>query len=63
DALNADLASYEMIRRFALVTRPLTVTGGELTPTGKLRRREVAARFADEIAGLYPVVADRAVAP
>jgi long-chain acyl-CoA synthetase len=54
DALNADLAGYEMIRRFSLVQAPLSITGGELTPTGKVRRRELAGRLAAQIAGLYP---------
>ncbi|MCY1006049.1 AMP-dependent synthetase/ligase [Nannocystis pusilla] len=62
DALNADLASYEAIRRFSVVTTPLTITGGELTPTGKLRRREVQDRYAAQIAALYPDSGQRAVA-
>ncbi len=54
DALNADLASYEAIRRFALLDVPLSIAGGDLTPTGKVRRRDVAARLAARIDALYP---------
>lgn len=54
DALNADLASYEAIRRFDLLDAPLSIDAGDLTPTGKVRRREVAARFAGRIERLYP---------
>jgi long-chain acyl-CoA synthetase len=54
DALNADLAGYEAIRRIAVVDAPLTIEAGDLTPTGKIRRREVAARFASKIDALYP---------
>jgi long-chain acyl-CoA synthetase len=54
DALNADLAGYEAIRRFSLVQTPLSIAAGELTPTGKIRRREIESRFADQIATMYP---------
>lgn len=54
DALNADLASYESVKRFALLDAPFSVESGELTPTGKIRRRAAAERRAAVIAGLYP---------
>lgn len=63
DALNADLAGYEAIRRFALLPVPLTIEGGELTPTGKIRRREIAGRFAAQIDALYPEGPRLGVAP
>lgn len=54
DAINAELAGFETIRRFALLGEELSVAGGQLTPTGKLRRSEVEGRFAAQIAGMYP---------
>jgi long-chain acyl-CoA synthetase len=53
DALNADLADFEAIRRFVIPETEPSEAGGELTPTGKLRRREVAAKYEDALARLY----------
>jgi long-chain acyl-CoA synthetase len=53
DRLNADLASYEAIRRFAIAPVEFTEAAGDLTPTLKLRRREVANRHAALIDALY----------
>jgi len=44
-----DLAPYERIRHVALLPRDLTIEDGELSPTLKLRRRVVEARFASLI--------------
>jgi long-chain acyl-CoA synthetase len=52
--VNAELASYETIKRHALVTdRPLTVEGGLLTPTLKLKRKRVYQEFSTVFEGLY----------
>jgi long-chain acyl-CoA synthetase len=53
DAVNATLARYEMIRRFAIVPRPFSVESGELTPTRKLRRAVIAQRYAEVLDDLY----------
>jgi long-subunit acyl-CoA synthetase (AMP-forming) len=53
EAVNRTLASYETIKRFALLTAQFTPERGELTPTMKLRRRVIHQRFAGEIDGLY----------
>ena len=53
DQVNASLASYETIKRFAVVTRPLTVEGGMLTPTLKVRRKKVYEAFRAELEALY----------
>ncbi len=50
----ADLAPYEQIKRFALLTEPFTMENGELTNTLKIRRRVVADRYARLIDSLYP---------
>jgi long-chain acyl-CoA synthetase len=53
DRVNAELASYETIKKFAIVDEPLTVEGGLLTPTLKPKRRQILARYADRIDALY----------
>jgi long-chain acyl-CoA synthetase len=53
DAVNADLARYEQIREFRLLPESLTVEGGFLTPTLKVKRPVVNDRFAEIIEGIY----------
>ena len=53
DALNAGLASYEQIKKFALLPRDLSVERGELTPKMSVRRRVVQERYAELLDGLY----------
>jgi long-chain acyl-CoA synthetase len=53
DRVNAELAPFEKIKRFDLLPRELSQEGGELTPTLKVRRRVITARFADQIESLY----------
>ncbi|MBP1641602.1 MAG: Long-chain-fatty-acid--CoA ligase [Acidobacteria bacterium] len=53
ERVNARLARYQTVKRFEILDGELTIAGGELTPTLKLRRSEIAARYADRIAALY----------
>ncbi len=53
DKLNADLAPFEQIKKFALLDRELSQDAGELTPTLKVRRRVIMQKFADLIESLY----------
>ncbi|HYN84847.1 MAG TPA: long-chain fatty acid--CoA ligase [Pyrinomonadaceae bacterium] len=53
DAVCADLAKYERVKRVALIERELTVEGGELTPTLKVKRRVVDEKYRDVIDELY----------
>ncbi len=53
DALNADVANFEAIRQFAIADSEFTEATGELTPTQKLRRREVEAKYGGVIDALY----------
>ena len=53
DKVNGQLASYETIKKFAVMDRPLTVEGGMLTPTLKVRRKKVYESFQAEIEALY----------
>ena len=58
--VNEGLAKFETIKRFCLVPDEWSMESGEFTPTMKLRRRVVVARYADKIAALYH---DEATAP
>ena len=53
DEINLDLAQFERIKRTALLPSDLTVEGGELTPTMKLRRKVVEQQWASVIEALY----------
>ena len=50
---NKAVSQAEAIKTFRVLSRDLTVDGGELTPTYKLRRAVVAERFESEIADIY----------
>ena len=53
DEVNAGLAPFETIKKFALLDRDLSDEAGELTPTLKVRRKVVSQVFADVIESLY----------
>jgi long-chain acyl-CoA synthetase len=53
DRVNTDLASYETIKHWTILDRPLSQDGGELTPTDKIRRKSVEKAFQSEIRNLY----------
>jgi len=53
ERLNADLAPFEKVKKFALLDRDLSPEAGELTPTLKVRRRVIQEKFAGVIEGLY----------
>jgi len=50
--VNGKLSSIERIRRWAPVTEPFSVENGMLTPTMKVKRRQVMERYRAEIATL-----------
>lgn len=51
--VNATVARYETVRRFVILPGELTIDGGELTPTMKLKRRVIREKYAAEIESLY----------
>jgi long-chain acyl-CoA synthetase len=53
EEVNRDRASFEQIKRFAILPRDFSAEHGEVTPTMKLRRRVCAEHFAAEIEELY----------
>jgi long-chain acyl-CoA synthetase len=53
DAANDRLARVEQIKRFTIVPGDWAPGGEELTPTMKLKRKPIAARYAAEIEAMY----------
>ena len=53
DLVNQDLSSFETIKKFYISESHLTVEGGFLTPSFKLKRNVVYERFKRELDGLY----------
>jgi len=49
----ADYARYEQPRKLVLLHEPFTIEDGSLTPTQKVKRRVVQARFAEFLTGVY----------
>jgi long-subunit acyl-CoA synthetase (AMP-forming) len=53
DAMNATLARFESVRKFDVLPGEMTIEGGELTPTMKLKRRVIREKYKAEIEALY----------
>jgi long-chain acyl-CoA synthetase len=53
DDVNREKASFEQVKRFAILPRDFSAEEDEVTPTMKLRRKIVADHFAGEIEALY----------
>ena len=53
EALNKTLESQEKIAKMVVSRAPWTIEGGELTPTMKVRRHEIEARYNDQIPQWY----------
>ncbi|TVQ92507.1 MAG: long-chain fatty acid--CoA ligase [Deltaproteobacteria bacterium] len=53
DKLNANLASYETIKKFAILPSDFTVEDGELTASLKVKRKVVEKKYKDILDGFY----------
>ena len=53
DQINAKLASWETVKKFAVLPNDFTEAGGELTPSLKVKRKVVIERYQSVIDGLY----------
>jgi long-chain acyl-CoA synthetase len=53
ERVNREHAPVEQIKYWRLLPTPLTVEGGDLTPTYKVKRGVVAERYADLIETMY----------
>jgi long-chain acyl-CoA synthetase len=49
----AEMAQYERIKKFTLLAEDFSIANGEITPTMKVRRRQVEVRYAAEIEKMY----------
>ncbi len=53
EELNKNFARVEQIKKFTVLARQLSIEGGELTPTLKVKRNKVSEHFAAEIDAMY----------
>ena len=53
DAVNANLAKFETVKYFAYLPEEFTVENGVLTPSMKIKRRVVEAKYADRLDEMY----------
>ncbi len=51
--VNAQLASYETLKKFFVADAPLTLASGFLTPTLKVKRKQVYAAYREQFEALY----------
>ncbi len=51
--VNQRLSRVESLKNFAILDRELSIAGGELTPTMKLKRSVIEQKYAEIIDGLY----------
>ena len=53
DAVNADMARVEQVKKFVILPKPFSIETGELTPTLKVKRKVVEEKFSTEIESMY----------
>jgi long-subunit acyl-CoA synthetase (AMP-forming) len=53
DGVNTRLARVQTVKKFAILPAELSVDGGELTPTMKVKRKVVSQKYASVIDRLY----------
>ncbi len=53
DVLNARFSSPEQVKKFSILPRDFTIDDGELTPTLKIRRKQISENWSAEIEAMY----------
>jgi long-chain acyl-CoA synthetase len=53
DDVNARFARVEQVKKFSMLTKELDHEDGELTATQKVKRKAIAAMFAEQVEGMY----------
>lgn len=53
EKVNQRLARVQTVKKFAVLPGELSIDGGELTPTLKLKRKRIAEKYAAEIDAMY----------
>ena len=51
--LMAPFAKWEQVKKFTILPAPFTIDGGELTPTLKLKRKPIMAKYGDAVEAMY----------
>lgn len=51
--LNRKFSSPEQVKKFTILPRDFTIDAGELTPTLKIRRKQINSNWSSEIDGMY----------
>lgn len=52
-SINADLDHAQQIQKFCIITHAISIAGGEITPSMKLKRNLLEDKFSEEIDDLY----------
>ncbi|HRH37510.1 MAG TPA: AMP-dependent synthetase/ligase [Flavobacteriales bacterium] len=50
---NASIGHWEQVKKIALLTTEFTIDAGDLTPSLKLRRKQIMAKYASVVEGIY----------
>lgn len=53
DEVNRHLATYEQIKKFIIIEHPFTVENGLMTPSLKIRRKEIEQKYSAQIEAFY----------
>jgi long-chain acyl-CoA synthetase len=53
EQLNAKLAKWETIKKYIVLPAEFTVESGDLTPSLKVKRKQVSAKYKDQLEALY----------
>lgn len=53
DKINSELAGYEQIKRFTVLSREFSIVEGEMTPTLKMKRNVIENNYRAVIDGMY----------
>ena len=55
DTANEGLGHWEQVKKFALLSSDWSIDGGEFTPSLKLRRKPILAKYAQEVEAIYGI--------
>ena len=53
ETLQRDFARYEKVKKFLLLSEPLSIDKGEVTPSLKIKRSILEAKYKEQIDLLY----------
>ena len=53
NSINSHLDYWQKIVKFTVIHSPISIEGGEITPSMKIRRHVVEEEFSDRIAAMY----------